>query len=269
MMSFMLKQEKGISMVALIIAVLVLVVLTNVLLYNAQDSIYIKALNNLYNDIDLLREKVSEYYNEYGKLPANVKYTNISGLSSVLSINNDTGNFFIIDLEAMQGITLNYGKDYEIVKNSKDNANYCTDIYIINENSHNIFYVKGVNVKQGDTTKTYYTDYTEPDETTVDLRYIDGILIPDGYYYIGDYTDGSGNKSIVISNNSNERIDDISQSQYIWQKNISDLDRVPDSVRLSQDQDESEFCKSVNYYKGYFKSKNKTKDVDVIFLKLP
>ena len=76
--------------------------------------------------------------------------------------------------------------------------------YIINENSHNIFYVNGVTVTNNDTTTTYYTDYTEPDETTVDLRYIEGILIPDNYYYIGKTKDNSGNESIVtVDGNGN------------------------------------------------------------------
>lgn len=264
-MKYKIKQEKGISMVSLVITIIILVILTNMLIYNAQDNIQIKALTNLYNDIELLRGKVSEYYNEYGEIPAEIQYSNTSGLSNVLSTNNDTGNFYVIDLEAMQGITLNYGKDYENIKNDKSNTDSYTDVYIINENSHNIFYVKGINIQEDNTTKTYYTNYTQPDETTVDLRYIDGILIPEGYYYIGDYEDSSGNKSIVISTDRNEQINTTSENQYIWQKQISNLEKVPDSISLSKQQDENEFFKSVNHYKGYFKNKNKTTDIDIIY----
>ena len=127
-----IKQEKGITMVALVITVLILLILTNMLIYNAQDNIYIKNLTNLYNDISMLREKVSAYYNKYGKIPAEIKYTNedqLQNLSSVLSTQNDTGDFYVIDLEAMQGITLNYGKEYEKVKNDKENANSIIDKY--------------------------------------------------------------------------------------------------------------------------------------------
>ena len=174
-MKYTIKQEKGISMVSLIITIIILVILTNMLVYNARDNIHIKALTNLYSDIELLREKVSEYYNEYGEIPAEIQYTNINELSDVLSSKNDTGNFYIIDLEAMQGITLNYGKDYENIKNDKSNVDSYTDIYIINKNSHNIFYVKGISITEDNTTKIYHTDYTEPDEATVDLRYINGL----------------------------------------------------------------------------------------------
>ena len=68
--------------------------------------------------LSLLREKVSSYYNEYGKIPAKIKYTNdtnIGRLSNILSEQDDIEKFYVIDLEAMKGITLNYGKDYEEV----------------------------------------------------------------------------------------------------------------------------------------------------------
>lgn len=267
-MKYKIKQEKGITMVALVITVIILLIVTNMLIYNAKDSVHIKALTNLYNDIELLREKVSEYYNEYGKIPAEIKYTNTSQLSTVLSRHNDIGDFYVIDLEAMQGITLNYGKDYEKIKSDTDNTDRYADVYIINENSHNIFYVQGISITDDNTTTVYYTDYTQPDETTIDLRYVDGILIPDGYYYIGTYTDNSGNESIVISPNKDEVIDTTSETQYIWQKQISSIETVPDSVLLSSEQDEEQFLKSVNHYKGYFRNKNKTTNVDVIYLQI-
>ena len=246
------KNEKGITMVALVITVIILVILTNILIYNAEDNIYIKKLTSLYNDISILREKVSAYYNEYGKIPAEIKYTNkskLAELESVLSTSNDTGDFYVIDLEAMQGITLNYGKDYENVKNDKDVINH-TDLYIINEKSHNIFYVKGIQIKENNATKTYYTDYTEPDQTVIDLRYIDGILIPDGFYYIGKTTDGS----IVISTKPDEVVGASTENQYIWTEQSSKIESKPSSVNLDSNQKEYQFVKSVNTYKGYFKN---------------
>lgn len=184
-MKLKIRQSKGVSMISLVITVIILIILTNVIVYYTTDNIQIKKLTNLYNDIETLRNKTSEYYNEYGKLPVKIKYTNISNLSSVLSKKNDTGDFYVIDLEAMNGITLNYGKDYEKVKTNEGNVDNYSNIYIINENSHNVFYVEGVSIKEDNITKTYYTDYINPDETTVDLKYVDGILIPEGYYYIG------------------------------------------------------------------------------------
>lgn len=249
-----LKKENGITMISLVITIIILVILTNMLVYNARDSIQLKALTNLDNDIQLLREKVSDYYNGYGQIPAEIKYTNVSQLSEVLSGKNDIGDFFVIDLEAMQGITLNYGKDYEKIKQDKNNADNYTDVYVINENSHNIFYIKGISIKENNYVKTYYTDYTQPDDTTIDLRYIDGILIPDNYYYIGKSKDNSGNEYVVISNVKDEEIDSTNQNQYTWTKQISDIESVPASITLESSQKEHEFIKSVNAYKGYFKN---------------
>ena len=249
-----IKQEKGVTLSILVITIIVLLILTSTLIYNAKGSINIQNTTKLYNDIELLREKVSEYYNEYGEIPAKIEYTNIGSLSNILSKNNDTGKFYVIDLEAMKGISLNYGKDNENIKNNPNNANSYTDIYIINENSHNIFYVNGVAVTNNDTTTIYYTDYTEPDETTVDLRYIEGILIPNNYYYIGKTKDNAGNELIVISNNKEETINASNANQYTWTKQVSNLEKVPDSIKLSGNQKEYEFLESANYNQGYFKN---------------
>ena len=255
-MKYKLKQEKGITMVALVITVIILMILTNVLIYNAQDNIYIKALTNLYNDIDMLRDKVSEYYNEYGKIPAEIKYTNIGELkdANILGASDKEEEFYVIDLEAMQGISLNYGKDYEKVKTDKENANNYTDLYIINGNSHNIFYINGIEIKENNKIKKHYTDYIEPDQTTVNLRYIDGILIPDGYFYIGKTKDSSGNESIVISNTQGEKVDGNKTNQYVWTKQIAKIEDVPSSIKLDTNQKEYQFIESVNTYKGYFKN---------------
>lgn len=254
MMKNKIKQEKGVTLSILVITIIVLLILTSTLIYNAKGSIHIQNTTKLYNDLELLREKVSEYYNEYGEIPGKIEYTNIGNLSNVLSKNNDTGKFYVIDLEAMKGISLNYGKDYENIKNNPNNANSYTDIYIINENSHNIFYVNGITITNDDTITTYYTDYTEPDETTVDLRYIEGILIPDNYYYIGKTKDNSGNESIVISKYKTEPINSSNTNQYTWTKQVAKLEKVPDSVKLESNQKENEFLESVNYNQGYFKN---------------
>lgn len=250
-MKYKLKQEKGITMVALVITVIILMILTNVLIYNAQDNVYIKTLTNLYNDIDMLRDKVSAYYSEYGKIPAEIKYTNIGELkdANILGASDKEDEFYVIDLEAMQGISLNYGKDYEKVKTDKENANNYTDLYIINENSHNIFYIDGIEIKENNKIKKYYTDYIEADQTTVDLRYIDGILIPNGYFYIG-----KTKESIVISDTQGETVDENKTNQYVWTKQIAKIEDVPSSIKLDTNQKEYQFIESVNTYKGYFKN---------------
>lgn len=274
-----LREEKGVTLVTLGIVIVILVIITNLLLYNTKDSVIIKKLEDLYIDVDNLREKVSNFYNQYGKIPASTEYTNISHLSEVLSQKNDTGKFYVLDLQAMENISLNYGKEYEQIRQIQETAkkngvevnqtevNSYTDLYIINENSHNIFYVKGIEITQKDqeakqkVTKVYYTDKTVPDETKVDLRYRDGILIPEGYYFLG-----KEEERIVISKNQEEIINSTSDTQYIWTKQVTKIDQLPEGVSLDNTQNENEFIKSTNYYQGYFRNKNKSSTIDVIYL---
>lgn len=156
----MIKKNEGITLISLSIAVIIILTITGMILYSAKDNIYIKNLTNMQNDIENLRDKVSLYYSEYGDIPAKTEYPNVENLQAAGVIGaNDTGKFFILELEKLEGLTLNYGKDYETYK--KNGYTYSpdlTDIYIINEDSHNIFYVEGIRVKENDETKMYYTD---------------------------------------------------------------------------------------------------------------
>lgn len=166
----MIKKEKGVTLVALSIAVIIILIITGMLLYSARDSIYIKSLTNMQNDIVNLRDKVSSYYSEYGDIPAQTEYPDITNLENAGVIGaNDTGKFLILELEKLDGLTLNYGKDYEKYKaNDYTNLTDLTDIYIINETSHNIFYIQGIRVTENDGSKMYYTDL-EPDKEEVKL----------------------------------------------------------------------------------------------------
>ncbi len=164
----MIKNNRGITVISLSIAVIIILIVTGMLVYSAKDSIYIKNLTNMQNDISNLRDKISLYYSQYGALPASTEFKSIQA-GMPIGV-NDTGRFLIIDLQVLDGLTLNYGKDYEKYKNNHNiDQSELIDIYIINENSHNIFYVQGVVVNQNGTTKMYYTDYTEGDKEAVNI----------------------------------------------------------------------------------------------------
>lgn len=263
-----IKKENGITLIILVLTVVLLIIFTGVTIYNTNGSFQIQKMTRLVNDVEELKGKVLDYYNEYGEIPAKVEYTNLTNLinANILSDENDTGKFYVLDLGAMQGISLTYGKDYEKIKDATygksgaeatNIANEYPDVYVINADSHNIFLIKGVSVKDNGKTTTYYTDYTSPDNTKVDLRYIDDIVIPDGYFYIGKTADSNGLQSIVISNKKDDKINTNSANQYIWTRQIaevSNLERDLSSVKLSDKQSEYDFTRSVNYWKGYFKA---------------
>lgn len=217
-----LKKEKGISLISLTITITILVIITNILVYKAKDNVYIKSLTNMYNDISNLREKISNYYATYGGIPAKVKYENTQEIeklkeAKVIGANDNENEYYVIDLSALEGLTLNFGREYETIKNmgtitedKQTQVNSLKDIYIINKNSHNIFYVAGVSGGDG---KYYYTDDKNIDQEKIDLRYVEGVKIPDGFYYCG----GDKNEGIVISDVQGDDLENTKKgNQFVW-----------------------------------------------------
>ena len=183
-----IKSQKGINLVTLSIAIVVIVIITNIVIYNATANLRIKNLRNMQSDISNLRDKVSSYYAQYGRIPADttIEYTNVFAIRSAGMISDavDLRAFYVIDLSALENLTLNYGKDYEKIRNgeatTQEEINQLTDLYIINGTSHNIFYVQGIDIDG----EMYYTDYTkdEVDTAGVSLQYYhDGVKIPEGF----------------------------------------------------------------------------------------
>ena len=257
-----LRKERGVTMITLTITIIILIVITGLLIYNARDIVYIKNYNALKNDIQLLRSKVSEYYNEYGTIPAKAKCSKISvGLETVFTEDelNNEGELYVLDLEALDGLTLNYGKDYEEVKDLAEVDDYYSDLYLIHGMTHNIFLNGGIKFAEGDTINFYYTDYDTPDQARVDFRYVDGIKIPDGYYYIGR----DEAKDIVISQNLNDAINLEQDNQYYWKE----TEEILEDVVLQEGQTMEEYEQSTWEHKGYYVN-DKTKKVIYLDVKM-
>ncbi len=88
-------------------------------------------LNNVYKDIEILDDRISMYYLDNGFIP--VKSEKIDFKEN--SINpNDNDNYYEIDLDKLENLNIYYGRR-KLGKN---------DIYIINEQSHAIYYYEGV-----------------------------------------------------------------------------------------------------------------------------
>ena len=123
MMKEMVKNKKGITLVSLAIAVTVIMIITGVVLYNLRSNLKIEKLKKMQNDIENLSDKVETYYMQYGDIPAvkEYEYTNYNQIQSagVISSAVDTGKFYIIKLDLLENLTLNYGKDYEKIKREK------------------------------------------------------------------------------------------------------------------------------------------------------
>lgn len=238
-----LKNSKGITLVTLIVTIIVLLIVSNVTIYSVKNNLGIEKLKNMQNDIENLSDKISAYYNQYGTLPIiDGEYTNINEIETaeLIDKNVDKGNFYIIDLSALENLTLTYGKDFKNIKNTSD-KNTLKDIYIINETSHNIFYVKGIK-SDGE---MYYTNYTadQVDKEAVDIKYIDNIKVPDRYTYVGK----TENNEIQIKDNEG--------NIYIWTNVNEIITSVPEGININTNETEK-FINSVNAYKGYYKNNN-------------
>ena len=111
-----LRNNKGITMVSLIITIVVMLIVASTTVFVSLDRFESNKLDKMYNDIQLLADKVRNYYLKYNGLPiardtANspivYDYTTFEFTKNV----NDNENYYILDLEAMEGISLNYGED--------------------------------------------------------------------------------------------------------------------------------------------------------------
>ena len=226
MMKKFLKESRGITLISLSIAVIIILIITSAIIYSLTANLGIQKLRNLQTDIENLREKVSEYYAQYGDIPArkDVEYTNLNNLeiAGIISDAVDTGKFYVIELSSLDNLTLNYGQDYEQIKSGTvtDEAgiNDLENPDIINETSHNIFFVEGIEVDD----EWFYTDYTseDVDKEEVPKHSVDGVVIPEGFYYVG----GTKEEGIVISDSPNdagkgtsdEVADTLEGNQFVW-----------------------------------------------------
>lgn len=216
MIKKLLKSEKGVNLLTLTIAIMIILVLTNVIILNVKDNLKIEKLKALQTDIANLRDKVSNYYAEFGAIPiVDVEYTSIENIKNarLISETADTGRFYAIDLKRLEGLTLNYGEDYSKITDAStsEQINSYTDLYIINSASHNIFYVQGVKIDG----KMYYTDYLVEDIDTksVALKFVDNVPIPKDFYYV----DGSRDTGLIISDVEGDDTQNSKKgNQYVW-----------------------------------------------------
>ena len=127
-----LKNQKGITMIILLVTVILLVIITATIAFNVNKSLELSNLTKLENDIQALNDRVAVYYVANGTLPVtNTTYTKTEISNSITNLSANDGNiYYEIDISALSNITLNYGSN--------------TDTYIINEESHNIYYLEGI-----------------------------------------------------------------------------------------------------------------------------
>lgn len=156
----MIRRNKGISLVSLVITIALMIIISSVTIYTSMDRFKINNLNKMINDLQLLEDKVSNYYLKYGTIPVVRTEQNNTPIEAEYDLddyqkNNDNDVYYYIDLKALgDGISLNYGKKgFEDLKSD--------DVYIINEKTHNIYYARGIEIKG-----KYYYSLSDNNTTT-------------------------------------------------------------------------------------------------------
>lgn len=179
----MKKDSKGITLVSLVIVIVVMLIIAGITLNVSFDRFEINNLKKMLSDLELLEDKVNNYYLEYNELPI-VRDSRDSAITYTIPENfeknsGDNENYYIINLKALEkGVALNYGKDWSENPISSD------DVYIINEQSHNIYYAKGIKMKG----KYYYSfiDNTKIEDTIKpskpEIKIISGVKNEAGKY---------------------------------------------------------------------------------------
>jgi type II secretory pathway pseudopilin PulG len=128
----LLKSQKGVTLLSLVITIVVILILTSTVIFQVNDTTEANRLNDLYADINLLEDKILLYYNNYSEIP--VIEPEISVVPQGIE-KEDTDKFYEIDLTKLRGITLKYG-------NKTDRE----DIYIVNNRTLKVYYLKGIEV---------------------------------------------------------------------------------------------------------------------------
>lgn len=164
-MNINLKNEKGITMIAIVITIIILLIIISTVSFSSKNGIDMKKLNNMYADILILEEKISVYYLKNGTIPIKGETINLAEIPDEIEADNPNNGteFYDIDLDKLENISLN-----------NNNSSLEIDKYIINYDSHAVYYLKGVTVNEyragisGAEEKTYYG--VERDYTLLDVE---------------------------------------------------------------------------------------------------
>ena len=122
-----IKSNNGITIVALVTTVIIMLILLGVTISGINISNDSVSYNNMVADINLLEEKLLSYYNKYKEIPKTDITENIDGIT-----------YYEIDLSKLNNLTLNYGIKY---------SGNIKDIYLVNDNLE-VYYLKGVEKSQ-------------------------------------------------------------------------------------------------------------------------
>lgn len=117
-------KQKGITMIALIVTVVVMLILTTIIVTDTDTGAEYKKYKLMCADVQLLEDKILIYYNEYGELPVTGEAVDVS---AIIESNHE---FKVIDTAKLNNLTLSYGTD--------------KDVYIVDTTTFEVYYKNGI-----------------------------------------------------------------------------------------------------------------------------
>ena len=139
-----MKNEKGITLITLIVTIIVMLILITSVTINLGPYKNEVVRTSFEEDINSLREEVEHYYAINKTLPVINRYGYTDMFESIKNV-NDNDKYYVIDIRKID-VDLKIGKDFyrALARDIDDEIFDLLDIYIINEQSHTIYYPKGI-----------------------------------------------------------------------------------------------------------------------------
>ena len=148
-----LKNNKGITLIAEVVAIAILLIIVSMITYSSKSTMEIKDLNNMYADIVSIQEKAANYYLKYGKAPVietedgkvDVFY-DIVLPNEQKNPNDEVDAYYKVDISKLLNLTLN-------------NAQNDEEYYYMNTKTLTTYHSKGVIINNVNNSGeiTYYT----------------------------------------------------------------------------------------------------------------
>lgn len=129
-----MRNNRGVTLLTMAIVIIIMFIILGTITFDIMNRSKMQKLDDLYNNLQILSGKINIYYNQYGTLPVKEEYTEVSRIPSDILNPNDYGKYYIIDLNAIENLSL--------MTNVKPE-----NIYVINEVSHTIYFPSGVDIE--------------------------------------------------------------------------------------------------------------------------
>ena len=145
-----IRKESGITLISVIFTFIILIIIGSIVIPKISDISSTQYVSNLRQDLEVLQDKVNIYYQKEQSLP--IIGDPITDVPSTLLDNknqNDNENYYKINISLLDNVQLNLGLGSTV-----------DDYYVVNEQSHQVYYLKGLTV-DGQIIHAFNTDSSD------------------------------------------------------------------------------------------------------------